>query len=152
VIHTTANGKFGQTWVETFEDFQAVRKYNGITDLIFSPFQKYMDRTVMPASGYEVFKQEQNSPASNLMGHFKLDKTQSHTGLFSLYANSATTLRVKPWKYEDSISYYSNLFDFNLDDSTGQKFTYEVWVKASGSNIASPSVTINGVTSLLNKV
>lgn len=152
IIHTTANGKFGQTWVETFEDLQTIRKYNGITDLNFSPFQRYMAKSGTIVPGYEIFKPDQNSPDSNLTGHFKLDKTQSHTGLFSLYANSATTLRVKPWKYDDSISNYSNLFDFNLDDSTGQKFTYEVWVKTSGSNMYGPGVTINGVTSPLRKV
>src|SRR5690606_1264506 len=32
VLHTTSNGRFGQTWVETFEDMSFIRQYNGQTD------------------------------------------------------------------------------------------------------------------------
>lgn len=147
VLHTTANGKFGQTWVESFEDMQHVRRYNGVTDFIYSPFQNNMDTTGSLVPGYMVFEQNQ----SGGLGQFTLSQTESHTGLFSLKTTSACSVLVTPHKYSTPVA-YSNVFDFNLDATTDQNFTYEVWVKRSAGNIDEPSVTINSNTTDLMAV
>lgn len=153
VKHVTANGKFGQTWVETFEDMQELRKYNSITDLLFSPFQKYMTTSSSTANNYDVFGTNQNLNLTNLTGTFILDKTQSHSGLFSLYVSSNTTVKALPKKYTgNTVGFYSNSFDFNLDNTSNQKYTYEVWVKRNSGTIALPSVTSGSTTTNLTKV
>ncbi|HTM65470.1 MAG TPA: hypothetical protein VL093_04070 [Flavipsychrobacter sp.] len=152
LMSATANGKFGQTWVETFENLQEIRKYNSITDLIFSPFQKYMTRSGSTAANYEVFNKNQTLGLANLNGSFTLDNTQSHTGLFSLHVTSATSVKLTPKKYSGTNSYFFNLFNFNLDTVNSQKFTYEVWVKNTGGSITSPSINSAGTTTTLAKV
>lgn len=151
VLHMTSNGKFGQSWVENFEDLRRVRKYNAATDLYFSPFQRYMTTSTGPVNGYSVYNTSQSSPNANLTGSFTIDNTQSHTGLSSLNVGSAVTVRIVPKKYTGTLSFFQNLFDFNLDAVSGQKFTYEVWVKRNGA-ITPPSVLTNGTTTTLAKV
>ena len=147
LMHATANGKFGQTWVETFEDLQQLRKYNTVTDLFFSPFQKSMSRSAATATGYEVFNKAQTTSGPDVSGSFTLNDAEAHTGMYSLYVSSGTaTVKVTPKKYTGTASYYSNLFDFNLDAAT-QKYTVEVW--ANGG--ANPGVNSGGVYTSLSK-
>lgn len=151
VLHTTANGKYGQTWVETFEDMQQVRKYNGVTDITFSPFHKHMNRSSTLVTGYEVFEPNQSLSASELSGNFIIDKTQAHTGVYSLYVASQVIVRANPQKYNSLVA-YSNGFDFNLNNLNNQDYTCEVWIKNTSGAISSPSVTSNGSTYTLTAV
>lgn len=144
VKHTTANGRFGQTWVETFEDMRRVRKYNGETDQVFSPFQADMSTTSGLVPGYEVFERIQSPNNTNgVNGSFTLDSTLSHSGLYSMKTTGGTSVKITP-QLRTGTSSYSNLFDFNLDVATDQKFTCEVWVKRSSGVIIAPQVTIGG--------
>lgn len=153
VMHTTANGRFGQTWVETFEDMQRVRKYNGQTDLVFSPFQKYMSRNNTLVPGYEVFDTVQTHNSGNLQGDFRLDRTSAHTGMYCLKVDQGNNCTVKITPHQNNVSIaYSNLFDFNLDVATDQKFTCEVWVKQNSGSITAPSISINGMPTSLSMV
>lgn len=149
VMHVTANGKFGQTWVETFENLQQIRKYNGVTDLLFSPFQNYMVRSSTSVPNYEVFEQSQNINTSILKGEFTLDNTQAHSGMFSLQVTGSTPATIKCLPKSHSDMSYANYFDFNLAGATSQKFTVEVWVKGTSG---SPSVVSNGTPTTLNAV
>lgn len=45
----TSNGKYGQTWTESFDDMQELLKYNQVTDFLYSPFRQAMSRT--PSAG-----------------------------------------------------------------------------------------------------
>ncbi|HTN46378.1 MAG TPA: hypothetical protein VL098_08535 [Flavipsychrobacter sp.] len=152
VMHATANAKYGQTWVETFEDLRQLKTYNLMTDLLFSPFQNYMATSTSVANGYKVFSKSQSLPTGNLVGSFTLDSTQAHTGLFSLSTTGSTTLKVTPRKYTGGLSYFFNIFDFNLDNTTNQKYTYEVWVKRSSGSISAPSVAYSSTTVALTPV
>lgn len=152
VMHVTTNGKFGQTWVETFEDFRRVRKYNAITDLFFSPFHKYMATSTSLVNGYAVYKKDQLNPDLNLSGQFTIDSTQSHTGTSSIYVSGAVTVKVTPKKYTGTLNYYFNLFDFNLDGLNNQKYTYEVWVRKQSGTITPPSVLAGSTSTMLKKV
>lgn len=150
VMYVTANGKFGQTWAETFEDMRQIKLYNGITDFLFSPFQNSMSRSGTVASGYDVFNTSQGG-GGNISGSFALDNTQAHSGLYSIVVNSSSmTVNMTPKKYTSTPkAYYPKLFDFNLDNSTNNKYTYEVWVKGSSA----PSITSPvGTTRVLDRV
>lgn len=146
VMSVTANGKFGQTWTETFEDLQQIRKYNQITDLSFSPFQRNMAKSTVV--GYDVFNTSQSiGGTGELSGSFTLDKTQSHTGLYSLQVTGTVNMRATPKRYTIP-AYYTKHFNYNLDDLNNNKYTYEVWMKDNGGSPTAPSVTSGGTTSL----
>lgn len=153
VMHTTSNGRFGQTWVETFEDMRQIRQYNDETDLLFSPFQHDMSRTGSLVPGYEVFAQNQSPSNSNgVDGDFTLDSTVAHTGLYSLHVTGATSVTVTPHVQTSPLA-FSNLFDFNLDATTDQRYTCEVWVKKSGGGtISTPFVSIGGTPANMTAV
>jgi len=154
VMHVTANGKFGQTWAETFEDLRQLRIYNDVADFVFSPFRKNMQRQAY-AGGYEVYKKSQQNLNNGITGSFTLDSLQSHTGLYSVSvgAGAGITVKVTPKKYTGNLSYFLNLFDFNLDAASNQKYTYEVWVRSSNqNNWASPTVNSGGTTTTLARV
>lgn len=152
VMHVTANGKFGQTWVETFEDMQQLKQYNGISDFVYSLFKTDMTKSSSIATNYEVYDPSQSISGSNkhVNGDFTLDNAKAHTGMYSLYTNSTTTVKTTPQQNLNAIS-YADTFDFNLDSATAQDFTYEVWVKGSGS-VTAPSVNSNGQNITLEAV
>lgn len=152
VMHVTANGKFGQTWVETFEDMQHLKKYNGISDFVYSLFKTDMSKSTSIATNYNVYETSQSISGSNkhVNGDFDLDNTQAHTGMYSLHTTSPTTVKTTPQQNVNPVS-YADTFDFNLDSATSQKFTYEVWVKGSGS-ITAPKVNSNGQNTTLEAV
>lgn len=143
VMHVTTNGKFGQTWVESFEDMRHIRKYNQATDFVFSLFQKDMSKSTTLVPNYEVFNTTQNlSGGTYVQGSFVLDNGLAHTGIYSLRTTGLLTVKTTANKYANSQS-YSEVFDFNLDNSSNQKYTYEVWVKNTSGSITPPSITIN---------
>ncbi len=154
LLHATSNGKFGQTWVESFEDMQRVRVMNELTDLFLSPLQSLMETSKTDVPGYEVFKTTQstfrNTNDLTLTGSFTLESDESHTGIYSMGVSGNASLTIKPKKHTTNQRYYTNSFDFNLDDVGGQKYTCEVWAKGA-SNV--PSVNIaNGTNVSLAKV
>lgn len=153
VMHVTANGKFGQTLVETFEDMQQVRKYNGITDFIYSPLQKSMAKTTT-AYDYQIFNTSQShgTGSTHINGSFNLIKTAAHTGIYSLHASGGTcTIKTTAKKYS-SPEAYSNVFDLNLDSANGQKYTFEIWVRqANGTSPNAPSVKVGTSTQVMTK-
>jgi len=156
VVHQTSNGKYGQTWVENFENFRQCRQYNDITDLQFSPFSKFMTKSSNLASGYQVANSNQQLAANNnfpsLSGSFILDSLNAHSGVYSIKTNSAVAVKLLPKKYNGNLSYYLNLFDFNLDNVANQKYTCELWVKKTNGNTVSPSIIINGLSYGFTKV
>lgn len=145
VMHVTTNGKFGQTWVESFEDMRHIRKYNQATDFVFSLFQKDMSKSSTLVPNYEVFNSTQTLSGTYVQGNFAIDNTQAHSGLHSLYTNNLLTVKTTAKKYTNSQS-YAEVFDFNLDNTSNQKYTYEVWVKKSSGTITAPSVVINNTS------
>lgn len=144
IMHVTANGKFGQTWVETFEDYRQLLTINDATDFVFSPFKQHMTLAPAPPTNYELYNMSQSVSSGDLTGTFTIDSSTAHSGIYSLNVTggSSTIVKVTPKKYLNQ-GLYSTVFDFNLNDSADQKFTYEVWVKG-GSSITAPSVTISG--------
>lgn len=149
VMHTTNNGKFGQTWVETFEDMRQLRKYNGMTDLIFSPFKRYMAMAPVGGTTMQAYELQQNDPHPNLTGSFLLDSTVSHTGLYSLNAITEVQLKINAVNhnnFQQDKLFYPKYFDFNLD-SNEQEFTCEVWVYRNDTkSIVNPIVEVVGDT------
>lgn len=155
VLHVTANGKFGQTWVETFEDLQRVRKYNSITDLVFSPFQKHMQSSTNPVNGYSVYNTTQTFNDPYYHGSFVIDNTQAHTGISSLKVTRNVSLGVEAKKYNGTFgNYFSSLFDFNLNGNGNEKYTFEVWVKDNDATtaVAAPSIFSNNNAQGLQKI
>ncbi len=145
IMHVTANGKFGQTWVETFEDMKNIRKYNYVIDFAFSPFRRNMQRSASAVPGYTVFETNQvNLDSTHLKGSFQLNNTHAHTGIHSMYTTQACSVLTTAKVYSNADN-YSNVFDFNLDGANSE-YTFEVWVKNTSGAVTPPSVVINSGT------
>ncbi len=144
VRHTTQNGRFGQSWVETFEDMSTLFSVNGHTDFLYSPFLEQMTRTSTVVAGYEVIENSQSHSSGVLQGSFLLDQTVAHSGLYSLRVSPGNPLKVflLARSHQGPLA-YSRQFDFALTGSGGQLYTAEVWARRQSNDVPqSPTVVV----------
>lgn len=141
---SVSNGKYGQAWVETFEDYRNFFVQNGITNHSLSPFYHSMSKS--DQYGYKFFNKNQ-TPGGPVSGNFTLDSLAAHTGIYSVKTNASTTITITP-KLDNRYFMYGVLprvFNFALDSLSNQKYTVELWGKGMST---APSVSSSGTTSL----
>lgn len=143
--HTTQNGRFGQSWVETFEDLSSLLRFNGHTDWQYSPFLEHMTRTSSLVPGFEVVELNQSHGSGPLQGQFRLDGSAAHSGLYCLRVNGSSPLKVvvKAGMHRGAMG-YSRGFDFALSASQDQPYTAEVWMRNPGSSGFQPPKVVSG--------
>lgn len=130
---SVSNAKYGQAWVETFEDYRNYFITNGITNHNLSPFYHAMLKS--DQYGYKFFNKNQNLSGGLIFGNFSLDSLDAHTGVYSIKTNASTTISI-PAKLDNKYFLYGVLpkvFNFSLDSNSNQKYTVELWGKSMPS-------------------
>lgn len=130
---SVSNARYGQAWVETFEDYRNYFITNGITNHSLSPFYHSMEKS--DQYGYKFFNKNQSLGGGLISGNFTLDSLVAHTGLYSVKANTGMTITITP-KLDNRYFVYGVLpqvFNFALDSVSNQKYTVELWAKGLSS-------------------
>lgn len=135
-----SNARYGQAWVETFEDYRNYFVPNGITNHSLSPFYHAMAKS--DQNGYKFFNKNQ-TPSGLVSGNFTLDSLVAHTGIYSVKTNASTTISITPKVNNKYFAYgvLPKVFNFALDSTVSQKYTVELWGKSMSS---APYVSSSG--------